>query len=85
MITVNMHEAKTNLSSLINSLDKEEKILICNNGTPVAELIPHKIDLGKRIPGGYPDIVMHDNFEWTEEDLKEMFPYLYDDEVKKSD
>ena len=41
MITVNIHEAKTNLSKLITRLEKTgESIRICRNGRPVAELKP---------------------------------------------
>jgi antitoxin (DNA-binding transcriptional repressor) of toxin-antitoxin stability system len=39
MKLVNIHEAKTNLSALITDLEtKEESILICRHGKPVAEL-----------------------------------------------
>jgi prevent-host-death family protein len=43
MITVNVHEAKTNLSSLLARVEKDgERVLICRNGKPVADLTPHK-------------------------------------------
>jgi prevent-host-death family protein len=43
MITVNVHEAKTNLSSLLSQVEeKGEPILICRNGKPVADLVPHR-------------------------------------------
>jgi prevent-host-death family protein len=43
MITVNVHEAKTNLSSLLAQVeDKGEPVLICRNGKPVANLVPHR-------------------------------------------
>jgi prevent-host-death family protein len=43
MITVNVHEAKTNLSSLLAQVeDKGEPIMICRNGKPVADLVPHQ-------------------------------------------
>lgn len=38
MITVNMHEAKTQLSRLVRSVEKGEHILICRKGKPVAEI-----------------------------------------------
>jgi len=41
MITVNTHEAKTRLSELLQRVElQHEKIVICRNGSPVAELIP---------------------------------------------
>ena len=43
MKTVNIHEAKTNFSSLLAKLEKDrETIVICRNGEPVADLVPHK-------------------------------------------
>jgi prevent-host-death family protein len=43
MKTLNIHEAKTHLSSiLLQVAEKGETYLICRNGTPVADLIPHK-------------------------------------------
>ncbi len=39
MMTVNTHEAKTQLSALLALVEqKGEKILICRHGRPVAEL-----------------------------------------------
>jgi prevent-host-death family protein len=41
MITVNTHEAKTRLSELLAKVESEhETIVICRNGSPVAELLP---------------------------------------------
>jgi antitoxin (DNA-binding transcriptional repressor) of toxin-antitoxin stability system len=44
MISVNTHEAKTRLSELLMQIEmKQETVVICRNGKPVAELIPwHK-------------------------------------------
>ena len=43
MISVNTHEAKTRLSELLAKVEtKHETIVICRNGTPVAELLPWK-------------------------------------------
>ena len=43
MISVNTHEAKTRLSELLLKVEKNhEVIIICRNGTPVAELSPLK-------------------------------------------
>ena len=39
MISVNTHEAKTKLSALLAAVElRNETILICRNGKPVAEL-----------------------------------------------
>jgi prevent-host-death family protein len=43
MIVVNIHEAKTNLSALLAKIEKkDEKVLICRHGKPIADLIPHQ-------------------------------------------
>lgn len=43
MKTLNIHKAKTNLSSVLNEVEAHgETFLICRNGKPVADLLPHK-------------------------------------------
>lgn len=43
VMTVNMYEAKTKLSFLVKKLNNKEEpeIVIANNGTPVARLVPY--------------------------------------------
>jgi len=41
MHSVNIHEAKTNLSKILVQIEKGETYLICRNGKPVADLKPH--------------------------------------------
>jgi len=43
MKTVNVHEAKTHFSSLLARVEEtSEAIVICRNGEPIADLVPHK-------------------------------------------
>ena len=43
MKTVNVHEAKTNFSSLLATVEgSNESFVICRNGQPVADLVPHR-------------------------------------------
>ena len=43
MKRVNVHEAKTNFSSLLVQLEQDHQaIVICRNGEPVADLVPHQ-------------------------------------------
>lgn len=37
---VNVHEAKTNLSKLLEAVEDGETVVICRHGKPVAELVP---------------------------------------------
>ena len=55
MITVNTHEAKTNLSKLLNLVaEKHEIVKICRNGKVMAELV--RPGSGKNSPGKLPVI-----------------------------
>ena len=40
MITVNVHEVKTNLSRLLAQVESGEEVIIARNGKPVARLAP---------------------------------------------
>jgi prevent-host-death family protein len=42
MLTVNMHDAKSRLSSLVEQLEvgQESEVIIARHGTPVARLVP---------------------------------------------
>lgn len=40
MKTINVHQAKTNLSKLLADVELGEEIIIANRGVPVAKLIP---------------------------------------------
>ncbi len=42
MKTINIHEAKTRLSAVLAEIaETGETYLICRNGKPVADLVPH--------------------------------------------
>jgi prevent-host-death family protein len=43
MRVVNVHEAKTQFSKLLAAVEKKKHpIVICRNGEPVAQLVPHR-------------------------------------------
>jgi prevent-host-death family protein len=48
---VNVHEAKTQLSRLLQDVEKGEEVVIARNGTPVARLVPHVEERKPREPG----------------------------------
>lgn len=51
MIAVNIYEAKTQLSRLIAAVEtRGERIVLCRNGTPVADIVPHE----KKLPSSLP-------------------------------
>lgn len=49
MDTINIHAAKTNLSRLLERVERGEEILIARNGMPVARLAP--LEPADRKPG----------------------------------
>jgi prevent-host-death family protein len=48
---MNVHEAKTHFSKLLERVALGEKIIIAKAGVPVAELVPLTATSKKRIPG----------------------------------
>lgn len=83
MTKVNVHEAKTTLSKLIEKAKKGEEIVIAKNGVPEARLIPYEeepkgwfgMDAGK----GW----IADDFDELPEDILESMsdPEIFPDEV----
>ena len=51
MPTVTIHQAKTNLSKLIERASQGEEIIIARGSKPVAKLVPVGAIKGKRQPG----------------------------------
>lgn len=51
MSTVTIHQAKTNLSKLIERASQGEEIIIARGTKPVAKLVPVGVVKGKRQPG----------------------------------
>lgn len=65
METVNVYEAKTHLSKLLERVERGETIVIARAGTPVAVLSPY-VDPAQqpRVPGRYEGkIWMSDDFD----------------------
>lgn len=48
METVNIHQAKTNLSGLLSRVELGEEIIISNRGTAIAKLIPFRSSSNRR-------------------------------------
>ena len=71
---VNVHEAKTKLSKLLELVEQGENIVIARNGKPVAELVP------ARKSGGFPFGVASEHPIVPEGD--EWWKPLSDDDLK---
>ena len=79
MPTVNMLEAKTNLSRLVQAVESgaEAEIVIARNGRPAARLVPVEArkDTSKRLglmAGKWPDMSLED-FDADNEEIAKLF------------
>lgn len=48
MESINIHQAKTNLSRLLSRVELGEEIVISNRGVPVAKLVPFRTSSNRR-------------------------------------
>ena len=48
---VNVHEAKTHLSNLLDRVEAGEEIVLARAGKPCARLVPYRPDGERRVPG----------------------------------
>ncbi len=70
MIQVNMHEAKTNLSKLIEQLSQGEEIVIARGNKPVAKLVLlDEIHAQRKIGSARGLITMDSSFDEPLEDF----------------
>ena len=73
MYQINIHQAKTQLSKLVEEAARGEEIIIAKAGKPIARLVPlKKTERKLRIPGGMKgQIWIADNFDepMSEEEL----------------
>lgn len=61
---VNMHEAKTHLSRLVEQVESGDEVVISRAGKPVARLIPFRRHPPRREPGALRGrIVIADDFD----------------------
>lgn len=73
--TVNIHQAKTHFSRLIERVRLGEEIIIAKAGAPVARLVPERRPRKPRRPGsGKGQIMIHDAFyDDLPDDLLDLF------------
>jgi prevent-host-death family protein len=75
--TVNMHEAKTQLSRLVKEVAAGDEIVIAKAGEPVAKLVAYERPRRKREPGGWEGKVwIAPDFDELPADLAEAFGAL---------
>lgn len=63
---VNVHEAKTNLSKLLERVESGEEVIIGRSGQPVARLVKYRDNPAPRKPGQFKGrIWVSDDFDET--------------------
>lgn len=74
MTQVNIHEAKTHLSRLIQRAADGEEIIIAKAGAPLVKLVPYCEEKVVRKPGRWKGrVVIHDDFDELPEDIAAAF------------
>jgi len=75
MKTVNIHEAKTHLSRLLDQVSKGDEVIIAKAGRPIAKLVPYHPARRSRIPGTEKGkIWISEDFDaWTPDLEKDFF------------
>jgi len=74
VILKNISEAKAELSSLIESVQRGEEVLIGKAGRPVARLVPYRGLAERRRPGALAgQIVIAEDFDVLPADIAEAF------------
>jgi prevent-host-death family protein len=76
MTTVNMLEAKSNLSRLVEAVEsgKQAEIIIARNGKPAARLVPIETrPKGQRIGIAKGEFVVPDDFDADDEEIAKLF------------
>jgi prevent-host-death family protein len=70
---VNIHEAKTHLSRLIQDVLSGEEVVIAKGNKPVVRLVIHEKASPRRKPGRLPGLVLYmaDDFDEPLEDFAE--------------
>ena len=73
LMIINISEAKTQLSKLVDMVFHGEKVVIAKNNLPLVDLVPHQPE-GKRTLGLLRgQVTIPENFLDEDEDINEMF------------
>jgi prevent-host-death family protein len=70
MRQVNVHEAKTELSRLLEEVEAGERVVIARAGRPIAALVPYRAAVRRRRLGLFRgQAVIHADFDALPEDI----------------
>jgi prevent-host-death family protein len=71
-VNVNIHEAKTHLSRLLEQVAAGERVVISKAGTPIADLVPHRAET-VRFGGLKGEVAYDDQAFDIDPDIQQMF------------
>lgn len=72
-MVVNISEAKTNLSKLVDMVHHGEKVVIAKNNLPLVDMIPHKPEGKRRLGLLKGTIIIPENFDEEDSEINRMF------------
>jgi len=78
MRTVNVHEAKTHLSRLLEAVEAGEDVVIARAGKPVARLVPAQAATARRAGAWKGRVVIADDFDEADTAIASIFGGLSD-------
>ena len=70
---VNMHEAKSTLSKLVERAGQGEEVVIARAGKPVAKLVKYESAERRRLGGWEGKVWIADDFDETDQELIDLF------------
>ncbi len=70
---VNTHDAKTNLSRLLERVAQGEEVIIAKAGIPIAKLVPYSEKSPRRLGGWRGQVEIGPDFDEMPEDLLGLF------------
>jgi prevent-host-death family protein len=79
MTQVNIYEAKTHLSRLVERVERGEEIVIARSGKPVAKLVPVDADPSPRVPGTMRGLI-HESDDFDDPLPAEVLASFYGDD-----
>ena len=72
--SVNIHEAKTHLSRLVERVEAGEEVVIARAGRPVARLVPYRARTHPRVPGIWRGrVVIGPGFDDVDAEIADLF------------
>lgn len=73
LMIINISEAKTQLSKLVDRAFHGEKVVIAKNNLPLVDLVPHQPEGKRKLGLLRQQVTIPENFLDEDEDINEMF------------